>query len=133
MSWKHLEDIFARHLENLLKTSWRLFQNVLKMHLQAVFKTSWRRLEEVFWRRKAKANIQLDQDVFWRQGRKTSSSRWIVDGMLHIFFTCRCVSKRSCTFITVITQIRTFSVNLGTFNKNFETTEYSLERSYQKK
>ena len=43
------------------------------------------------------------------------------------------VSKRSRTFITVITQIRTFSLNLGTSNKNFETTKYSLERSFQKK
>ena len=43
------------------------------------------------------------------------------------------VNKRSRTFITVITQIRTFSLNLGTSNKNFETTKYSLERSFQKK
>ena len=32
----------------------------------------------------------------------------------------------------VITQNRTFSLNLGTSNKNFETTKYSLERSFQK-
>ena len=42
------------------------------------------------------------------------------------------VSKRSCTFITVITQIRAFSLNLGTSNQNFETTKYSMERSFQK-
>ena len=35
-------------------------------------------------------------------------------------------------YITVITQIRTFSLSLGTSNKNFETTKYSLERSFQK-
>ena len=29
-------------------------------------------------------------------------------------------------------QIRTTSLNLGTSNKNFETTKYSLERSFQK-
>ena len=40
-----------------------------------------------------------------------------------IAFTCERVSKRSATFITVITQIRTFSSNLGTSNKNFETTK----------
>ena len=42
------------------------------------------------------------------------------------------MSKRSRTFITVITQIRTFSLNLGTSNKNLETTKDSLERSFQK-
>ena len=29
-------------------------------------------------------------------------------------------------------QIRTFSLNLVTSNKNFETTKYPLERSFQK-
>ena len=47
--------------------------------------------------------------------------------------TYKSVSKRSRTFITVIMQIRTFSLNLGTSNKNFETTKYSLKRSFQKK
>ena len=32
----------------------------------------------------------------------------------------------------MITQIRTFSLNLGTSNKNFKATKYSLERSFQK-
>ena len=50
-----------------------------------------------------------------------------------IVFTCKSVSKRSCTFVTVITKIRTFSLNLGTSIKNFETIKYSLERSFQKK
>ena len=39
---------------------------------------------------------------------------------------------RSCTFITVIGQIMTFFLNLDTSNKNFETTKYSLGRSFQK-
>ena len=34
--------------------------------------------------------------------------------------------------MTVITQIRAFPLNLSTSNKNFETTKYSLERSFQK-
>ena len=41
--------------------------------------------------------------------------------------------NRSRAFITVITQIRTFSLKLGTPNKNFETTKYSLKRSLHKK
>ena len=49
-----------------------------------------------------------------------------------IAITYKSVSKRSCTFITVIKQIRTFSLNLGTSNKNFETSKYSLETYFQK-
>ena len=51
-----------------------------------------------------------------------------------IIITCKSVSKRSHTFITLIMQIRTFSLNSGTSNKNFETTKCSLlnnrERSW---
>ena len=50
-----------------------------------------------------------------------------------IVYTCESVSKRSRTYLTVITQIITISLNLSTSNKNFETTKYSLERSFQKK
>ena len=48
-----------------------------------------------------------------------------------IVMTYKSVSKRSRTFITVITQIRSFSLNFGTFKKNLETIKYSLERSLQ--
>ena len=41
------------------------------------------------------------------------------------------LSKRSRTFMTVLRN-RTFSLNLGTSNKNFETTKYPLRRSFQK-
>ena len=41
-----------------------------------------------------------------------------------IVFTCKSVIKRLCAFITVITQIKIFSLNSGTSNKNFETTKY---------
>ena len=47
-----------------------------------------------------------------------------------IVITYKSASKRSR--ILVITQIRTFSLNLSTYNKNFQTTKYSLERSPQK-
>ena len=60
MSWKHLEDIFARGLEDVLKTSWRRLENVLK--------TSWRRLEDVLKTYGQDEYIGLDQDVL-----KTSS------------------------------------------------------------
>ena len=40
--------------------------------------------------------------------------------------------KRSRTFLTVITQIRTFSLNLSTSIKNRYSTRYSPEISFQK-
>ena len=43
------------------------------------------------------------------------------------------VSKRSCDFSTVITEIGTFALNLGTSINNFQTTKYPLERSFWKK
>ena len=42
------------------------------------------------------------------------------------------MSKRSHTFLPVITQIRTFSLNLDSSIKDFQTIKYSLERSIQK-
>ena len=53
------------------------------IRLENVLKTLWKRLEDVFWWRKAKANIFVliktswrhFQDVFWRRRRKTSSRR----------------------------------------------------------
>ena len=85
MSW--------RRLQNVLKTSWGRHEEVLKTSLQDVLKTSWRclgkaswrrlediwprwiywswirRLEDVFWRRKAKANLFLLIKTSWRQRR----------------------------------------------------------------
>ena len=43
MSWKRLEEIFARRLQDVFKTSW--------ISLESVLKTSWRYLEDVFTRR----------------------------------------------------------------------------------
>ena len=39
MSWRRLEDIFARCLEDVFKMSWRRLENVLKPSWQDVFKT----------------------------------------------------------------------------------------------
>ena len=49
-----------------------------------------------------------------------------------IVITYKSLSKRSRAFERVITQIRTFSLNLSTFNKKLETIKYFLERSFQK-
>ena len=75
MSWRCLEDIFARRFEDVLKTSWkrlskascknvlqkcfqdifktssRCLVDVLKTFLQDVLKMSWRRFEDVWPRR----------------------------------------------------------------------------------
>ena len=88
-SWRCLEDIFGRCLEDVLKTYWRFLEDVLKTswkRLEDILKMSWRDvwprwimtkrpgrcLEEVFWGRKAQANIF----VFI----KTSSSRQMLAG-----------------------------------------------------
>ena len=49
-----------------------------------------------------------------------------------IVMTNKSVTNRFCTFVTVIMQIRIFSLNLLNSNENFKTTKYSLERSLQK-
>ena len=48
MSWRCLEDVFVRRLENVLE---RRLEDVLKTFLQDVLRMSWRRLEDVFARR----------------------------------------------------------------------------------
>ena len=85
MSWRRLEDVLKTILQDVLKTSWKRLQDILARHLEEVLKASWRRLEDVwpgriywsssrrlqdvFWRRKAKANIF----VLIRTSSKTSS------------------------------------------------------------
>ena len=55
MSCRCLEDIFARRLEDVLKTKTNIF---------VLIKTSWRRLKDVFWRRKRKTSSRRLQVVF---------------------------------------------------------------------
>ena len=65
-AWRCLENIFARRIKDVLKTSWRL---VLKTFLQNALKTSWRRLENVsktFWRRMTKTNIFVLIKTSWK-------------------------------------------------------------------
>ena len=50
-SWRCLEDVFARRLEDVLKTSWRHLGKTSWRRLEDVLKTSWRRLEDVWPRR----------------------------------------------------------------------------------
>ena len=66
-SWRCLEDVFARPLEDVLKTSWR---RMAKMNILVLTKTSWRRLEDVRLRRTYSSWSRRLEDVL-----KTSSSR----------------------------------------------------------
>ena len=85
MTWRR----FSRRLEDVLKTSSKRLEDVLKTFLQEVLKTSWKRLEDVwpkriywswprylediFWRRKAKANIFVLIKTSWRRLLKTKT------------------------------------------------------------
>ena len=63
-SWRCLEDVFR--LEDVLKTSWRRLEHVWPRRIY----WSWaRRLEDVFWRHEAKANIFVLMKTFWRRSR----------------------------------------------------------------
>ena len=60
MSWRRLENVLKtswRRLEEILKMFWRRLEDVLKTSWRSFGETSWRYLEDVFWRRKARANI----------------------------------------------------------------------------
>ena len=57
---------------------------------------------------------------------------FISETVASLVITSKCVIKRSRSFTTVITKIIKFSINLGNSNKNFKTTQYSLERPFQK-
>ena len=73
-SWRCLEDVFARRLENVLKTYGQdeyigLDQDVLKtssedVRLRRTYSSWSRRLEDVFWRRRRKTSSRSLQDVF---------------------------------------------------------------------
>ena len=43
---------------------------------------------------------------------------------------CKSASKNHALFLTVITQVTTFSLNVGTSNKNFKANKFSRERSF---
>ena len=73
-SWRCLEDVFARRLEEVLKTYGQdeyigLGQNVFcrrkaKANIFALIKTFWRRLQDVFLRRRRKTFSRRLEDVF---------------------------------------------------------------------
>ena len=63
-SWKRLEDVLARRYEDVLKTSWRRLEEIWRRRVY----WSWpRRFEDVFWRRKTKANIFVLMKTSWRR------------------------------------------------------------------
>ena len=83
MSWRCLEDVFAWCLEDILKMSWRRLEDVWPRPIY----WSWlRRLEDVFWRHEAKANIFVLMKTSWRRLLKTNVC-W--DCFLHLIYQCR--------------------------------------------
>ena len=66
-SWRCLQDVFARRLEDVLKTSWRRLEDVLKTFLQDVLKTSWQDVLKMSWRR-----LENVLKTSWRRFCKTS-------------------------------------------------------------
>ena len=82
--WRCLQDVFARGLEDVLKTSWRRLcktscwcledvlklswrrlENVLKTFLQEVLKTFWNYLEDIWTKRIYWSWPRRLKDVFW--------------------------------------------------------------------
>ena len=63
-SWRGIEDVFARRLEVVLKTSWRRME---KTNILVLTKTSWTRLEHVIWRRMINKNIFVFIKTSWRR------------------------------------------------------------------
>ena len=72
MSWKRLDDVFARRLENVLKTSCRCLEDVW---IRRIYWSWPRHLEDVFWRRMINKNIFVFIKMSWRRKRKTSLRR----------------------------------------------------------
>ena len=72
MSWQDVLNTPWRSLESILKTSWKRLEDVLKTFLQEVLKTSWKRLEDVLKTYSQDEYIGLDQDVFWRRKAKAN-------------------------------------------------------------
>ena len=69
-SWRRFEDVLARRLEDVLKTSWKRLEDVLKTswkRLEDVLKTSWRRLKDIWPRQIYWSWPRRLEDVFWRR------------------------------------------------------------------
>ena len=61
-SWRCLQDIFVRRLEDVLQTSWRRLKTSWRC-LEDVLKASWKRLEDVLKTYGQDEYIGVDQDV----------------------------------------------------------------------
>ena len=70
--WRRLEDILPRRLEGVLKMSWGRFQNVLKTSWKCLENIFPRRLEDVLKTYDQDEYIGLDQDIFWRHMTKAN-------------------------------------------------------------
>ena len=93
-SWRCLQDIFARRLEDVLKTSWRPLGKISWRCLEDVLKTSWRRysktssrrLQDVWtrriywsWPRRLNNVLKTSSEDVWLIRLYSSSSRRLED------------------------------------------------------
>ena len=75
-----LQNILKASLQDVLKMFWRRFcrrlEDVLARRVEVVLKTSWRRLEDVWPRRIYRSWSRLLEDVFWR--RMTTANMFVL-------------------------------------------------------
>ena len=103
-SWRCLGKTSWRCLEDASKTSWKRLEEVMVKRLEDVLKTSWKRLEDVLKTYGQDKYIGLDQDVFWRRKARANifvliktSSRHLHQyecllGYIHVFIYIHSVS-----------------------------------------
>ena len=80
-----------------------------------------------------KLRKSLRETNYNRQNENNNLRSFIFETMRPVFsLHVKVWVKGHTLFLTVITQITTISLNLGTSNKNLKTIKFSLERSFQK-
>ena len=120
MSWRCLEDVFARRLEDVLKTFWRHLGMLSWRRLENVLKTSWRCLEDVFARR-----LEDVLKMSWRHLGKTSWRRLLKTKTKDVFIKANvCWVKAFCSFGS----FTFFVIHVG--NNNFIKKDPSVFEKY---
>ena len=81
MSWKRLQDIFARRVEDVFKTSWRRLSKTAWRCLEDLFprrlgKTFWRRFGKTSWQRLEDVLKMYDQDEYIGLGQDLFKTSW---------------------------------------------------------
>ena len=128
-SWRRLKDVLKMIVQDVLKTSWKRLEDVLARCLEDVLKMSWKRLEDILKTYGQDEYIGLDQDVFWRRKAKanifvlikTSSRRRHQDECLlgDTFSILTEWIERFCSFILFFQEIFTLTVKYLNYRFQF--------------